>query len=148
MSRCKSNLKVVCYHLDGRLYKIFDSAKLAAEYFNAFPRTIDKCIRGDTLTAKGYLWRRYPLGEIPDRIEQYKKKSVSSTSIPIAEIDKDGNILHYYSSIKKAGKELGIDPHSIRDVLNHKSRQSNGHVFRYLNNDELNNRDILVNNRE
>lgn len=138
MGRCRSNFKVVAYQLDGRLFRIYETAKEASLSLNAHPRTIDKCIRGDTLTAYCYMWRRYPVENIPECIEPLERKTTTHAPIPIAEIDEKGQVIAYYESIKKAGKELGIDPHSIRDNLNDKSKQANGHMFRYLNSEELN----------
>lgn len=57
MGICKSNERVVAYHLDGRLFRIYESARKAALNRHAHHRTIDKCIRGDILTAFGYMWR-------------------------------------------------------------------------------------------
>ena len=142
MGRCKSNERVVAYHLDGRLFRIYESARKAALNRHAHPRTIDKCIRGDTLTAFGYMWRRYPVDSIPEQIEPFQKPTSTFAPVPIAEIDENGNVIRYFESIKKAGKELGIDPHSIMDNLRGKSRQTNGHMFRYLNSEELNNQNI------
>ena len=137
MPRYPSNCKVVAYKLDGSLFKVYDSALKASKSRHCYKRTIDKCIRGDTLTAFGYMWRRYPSDSIPKSITPLKKSNQSKISIPIAEIDKNGEIIKIYPSIRKASKELGLDYHSIRDVLNNKYKTCNGHMFRYLNKDEL-----------
>ena len=139
MPRYPSTYKVVAYRLDGSLFRVYDSALKASKSRHCYKRTIDKCIRGDTLTAFGYMWRRYPSDSIPKSIEPLKKKKVSTISIPIAEISELGEIIKVYSSIRKASKELGLDYHSIRDVLNNKYKTVNGHMFRYLNKDELDN---------
>lgn len=131
MGRCKSNERVVAYHLDGRLFRIYKSAIKAALNRHAHPRTIDKCIRGDTLTAFGYMWRRYPVDSIPKQIEPYQKPATTHAAVPIEEIDENGNVIKQFSSIKSAGKKLGIDPHSIRDNLNGKYKSAKGHKFRY-----------------
>jgi hypothetical protein len=124
MGRCKSNERVVAYHLDGRLFRIYESARKAALNRHAHPRTIDKCIRGDSLTAFGYMWRRYPVDSIPEQIEPFQKPTSTFAPVPIAEIDENGNVIHYFESIKNAGKTLGIDPHSIRDNLRGKGKQT------------------------
>lgn len=131
MSRCKLNERVVAYRLDGSLYRIYESARKAALNRRAYPRTIDKCIRGDSQTAFGLMWRRYPVDSIPEEIEPYQKLTTTHAAVPIEEIDENGNVIQQFSSIKSAGKKLGIDPHSIRDNLNGKYKSGKGHKFRY-----------------
>ena len=131
MPRCKANQKVVAYRLNGDLFRVYDSARQAALSRHAYPRSIDKCIRGDTLTAFNYMWRRYPEDDIPQRIEPLKKEKISTKSKPIVEIDDNGNIINRYPSIKAASLSLHIDPHSIRDNLNNKAKQAKGHRFKY-----------------
>ena len=104
MSRCKTSFKVVAYRLDGSLFRIYDSARSAAKSRHAYPRTIDKCIRGDTTTAYGYMWRRFEDNNIPTTIEPYQKPTSTKGAIPIVEIDSNGDIIHQYSSIKKASE--------------------------------------------
>lgn len=148
MGRCKSNMKVVSYHLDGTIFRIYDSAKEASINRKCHPRTIDKCIRGDTLTANGYMWRRFEENNIPNQIEPLRKKEMTYASIPIAEINEKGDVISLFPSINKASKILGIDPHSIRDVLNNKNKKCNGHMFRYLNKNELEKENINLENRK
>ena len=132
MGRKASTFRVVAYHLDGSFYKTFLTAKEACLFLKCHPRTIDKCIRGDTTTAFNFMWRRYPFDSIPEKIEPYKKEEINHSPSRIAEIDINGKIISEYSSIKKASKELGVDPHSIRDVLKGKAKQAKGHIFKYL----------------
>ena len=137
MSRCKSSFKVVCYQKDGTLFRVYDSALSAAKSRKAYPRSIDKCIRGDTLTAFGYMWRRYPENKIPERIEPLQRKSSVSRSTPIALVDISNHIIKVYDSIRKASLDNDVDPHSIRDVLSGKARLAKGKKYRYLSDIEL-----------
>ena len=139
MPRYKTNYKVVAYKFDGSLYRIYDSALQASKSKHCYKRSIDKCIRGERVTAFNLLWRRYPSDSIPNSIEPYIKKKHITTSIPIAEINIAGEIIRIYPSIRAASVTLNIDSHSIRDVLNGKYSKCNGHMFRLLNKDELEN---------
>lgn len=137
MGRYKRNYKVVAYKKDGTLFRIYDSAREACKSRHAYIRSIDKCLKGERKTALNYMWRRYPFDDIPTHIEPYEKSSTSKAAIPIAEVDEKGDIIKVYPSIRKASKELHIDSHSIRDVLNGTYKKCNGHMFRYLNKEEL-----------
>ena len=137
MGRYKRNYKVVAYKKDGTLFRIYDSAREACKSRHAYIRSIDKCLKGERKTAFNYMWRRYLVNDIPLSIEPYKKASNSKVAKPIAEVDEKGDIIKVYPSIRKASKELCIDSHSIRDVLNGTYKKCNGHMFRYLNKEEL-----------
>ena len=134
MARYKSEFKVVAYRKDGSLFRIYDSARKAAKSRHAYSRSIDKCLKGERKTALNYMWRRYLVNDIPLSIEPYKKASNSKVAKPIAEVDEKGDIIKNYPSIRKVSKELHIDYHSIRDVLNGVYSKCNGRIFKYLNN--------------
>lgn len=144
MGRCSSSFKVVAYRLDGSLFRVYDSANQASKNRHTKSRAIDKCIKGEIDTAFGYMWRRYLVSEIPESIEPLRKEILTYTRIPILEVDEKGDIIHFYSSIKKASEELGIDSRSIRDVLKGKLKTCNGHMFRYLNSEELEKYNIVI----
>lgn len=137
MGRYSSKFKVVAYKKDGSLFRIYNSAREACKSRHAYIRNIDKCLKGERKTAFNYMWKRFLEDEIPNNIPPLEKSSTSKVSIPIAEIDELGNVIKIYSSIRKASKELHIDSHSIRDVLNGLYNKCNGHMFRYLNKEEL-----------
>ena len=139
MARAKANTRVVAYRLDGSLFRVYPSAKAAATSRHAHPRSIDKCIRGDSLTAFNLMWRRFDFDNIPESIPPFERPTVSMSPIKVAEVDEKGNVIKVYSSIKEAGRELNVDLHSIRDVLKGKFKTANGHMFKLLNNDELSN---------
>lgn len=124
--------RVVAYRKDGSLYRIYLSARQASLSRHAHPRTIDKCIRGDTLTAFGYIWKRFPVDNIPNKIEPLLEKEVSTTKKAVALIDDNGNVLKTYSSIRKAAIDNEVDSHSIRDVLSGKYKAVKNKKFRYL----------------
>ena len=119
MGRCKKESKVVAYSLSGKLYKIYDSAKEASLSFG-HRRTVDKCLRGENLTAFNLQWKRL------------KKKKRVTVSNPIALIDENGNIIKKYPSIKRAALENNVDPHSIRNVLSGKYKFAKGSRYKKL----------------
>ena len=138
--------KVVAYHLNGKIFRIYDSARQASLSNHGHPRTIDKCIRGNNLTAYGYMWRRVPTGAIPDRIEPYKTATISMGNRAIAKLTSNGGIIEVYSSIKEAAKKNNIDAHSIRDVLNGKYKHAGGYTYRELTDKEIEENAIYVGN--
>ncbi len=129
---------VACYNLDGKFVRTYKSARAASKSLHLHPRTIEKCIRGESKTAKGMLWRRFNDNNVPAEIEPLGKRITTISARPIALIDENNQIIKTYPSIRKASIENKIDPKSIRDVLNGKSKFAKGNRYRYLSNNECN----------
>lgn len=127
-----SKYVVACYTLDGELVKIYPSARKAALSRNLYPRTIDRCIRGDVKTVKNLQWKRYLVNEVPTTIEPYKKQAILRKAKPIGKLDEFGNIIETYPSLKQAAKANNIDPHSLRDLLNGKYKYIGKTKYIYL----------------
>ena len=132
MKRNGKEYVVACYTLEGELVKVYPSARKAAINRSMHPRTIDRCIRGDVLTAKNLLWRRVEKDHVPTTIEPYEKPVVTREAKPIGKIDELGNVIETYPSLKQAAKSNNMDPHSLRDLLNNKYQYSGKKKFIYL----------------
>lgn len=136
MSRV-SNTVVACYTLEGKLVKIYESAKKAALSRHLYPRTIDRCIRGDITTVKNLQWKRFKVGEVPESISPIENKTTILSIRPIAKIDELGEIIEVYPSIKNASIKNKLDPHTLRDILNKKYAYIGKAKFRYLSDNEI-----------
>ena len=123
---------VVSYSLEGKKLETYKTAKEASEVNHVHPRSIDKCIRKERETVKGKIWRRYLLDEVPEYISVSKKEVQRKRHTSIAEIDEDNNIINIYPSIRQASLVNKVDSHTIRDVLQGKTRTAKGKRYRYL----------------
>ena len=132
MKASKKKYRVACYSLDGKLFKVYESARKASLSRHAHPRSIDKVIRGERTTAFGYMWRRFPVNEIPENIPPLEITKKSRKAKAIAKVDERGKIIKKYPSIKQASIEENIDTHSLRDHLNKKTKHVRGLTFQYL----------------
>ena len=124
MSKQKDTV-IACYKLNGKLVRVYPSARSAAKSRHLFPRTIDRATRGDLLTAKHLLWRRVDKDNVPLTISPYVKEKHSNIKKKVALVDDNGNILKIYPSLLSAAKENKIDPHTLRDRLNGKYSSNN-----------------------
>ena len=131
MSKQKDTV-IACYKLNGKLVRVYPSARSAAKSRHLFPRTIDRATRGDLLTAKNLLWRRVDKDNVPLTISPYVKQKHSNIKKRVALVDDNGNILKIYPSLLSAAKENKIDPHSLRDRLNGKYSSNNKTKFKYI----------------
>ena len=137
MGRYNRDSRVVAYRLDGSLFKVYLSARSACRSRHGHPRTIDKCLRGESSTAYGYMWRRFNVSEIPTMIDPLTKGTSTSGKVPIALINSDGSIIKIYQSIKDCSNDLNLKTYQISDVLKGKVHQVKGYQFRYLSDDKL-----------
>ena len=131
MSKQKDTV-IACYKLNGKLVRVYPSARSAAKSRHLFPRTIDRATRGDLLTAKNLLWRRVDKGNVPLTISPYIKEKHSNIKKRVALVDDNGDIINIYPSLLSAAKENKIDPHTLRDRLNGKYSSNNKTKFIYL----------------
>ena len=131
MSKQKDTV-IACYKLNGKLVRVYPSARSAAKSRHLFPRTIDRATRGDLLTAKNLLWRRVDKDNVPLTIEPYIKEKHSNIKKKVALVDDNGNIIEIYPSLLSAAKENKIDPHTLRDRLNGKYSSNNKTKFKYV----------------
>ena len=132
MSKQKDTV-IACYKLNGKLVRVYPSARSAAKSRHLFPRTIDRATRGDLLTAKNLLWRRVDKDNVPLEIEPYVKEKHSNIKKRVALVDDNGNIIRIYPSLLSAAKENKIDPHTLRDRINGKYKSKNKARFIYIN---------------
>ena len=130
-----SSTVIAAYTLKGKLVKTYSSAREAARCRHVYKRTIDRATRGDVLTVKNLLWRRVDKSNVPLSIEPYKKERHSNKSKSVAKLDENNVILEVYPSILAASKANNIDPHTLRDRLNHKYSQSSKAKFVYVDKD-------------
>ena len=131
MSKRKDTV-IACYKLNGKLVRVYPSARSVAKSRHLFPRTIDRATRGDLLTAKNLLWRRVDKDNVPLTIEPYIKEKHSNIKKRVALVDDNGNIIKIYPSLLSAAKENKIDPHTLRDRLNGKYSSNNKTKFKYV----------------
>lgn len=131
------NTVVACYSLEGELVKIYESAKQASKSRNLFPRTIDRCIRGDVLTVKGLQWKRFPKDKVPNKIPALVIEKEKVSIRPIAKIDENGEIIETYSSLRKAAISNNIDPHTLRDRIKGKYEYVGKEKYRELSDEEI-----------
>ena len=120
---------IVSYDFNGKLVRVYETAKEASQKLGLFDRTIDKAIRMNT-TAGGYLWRRYNSEEdIKKTIEPYRKEKKSTISQPIIRIDSEGNEVEY-KSIRFASLESNVSMKQIRECLLGHQSQAGGYKWK------------------
>lgn len=123
-------IKVYQYDLEGNYVKEWSCAGEASKEYNSNYKTIARACRQELKSCCGFQWRY----ELYDKIEKYNPLTPSreSQSIKIAEIDKFGNIIKEYNSIRDASREINTCNSNITAVLKGKYKQIKGHIYIYI----------------
>lgn len=107
-----SGVYIVCYNMDGMLYKKYRTIGEAAEELDVSSTSISKALRGERNTAAGYIWRKYPNDSlIPEVIEVEFNVNLTNSgqARKVAKIDEKGEVIEEYLSIAEAAKKHEMD---------------------------------------
>jgi len=114
-----------CYSLDGKYIKTYSSYREAFKETGAQPSMILRSVRGECVSAGGFVWRE-DVGDYWD-IEVRGKYEMNYS--PVLQIDKSGNVVGEYESIKDAIEKTGIV--NISPVCRGLRKRAGGYVWKY-----------------
>jgi group I intron endonuclease len=130
--REKLSKSVIQYDLQGNKIAEYSSITEASVNNNLSINAVGNCVRGYTLTTKGYIWK-YADEQFDISIIDKDKlaKSIKTVNQPrkIWQMSFDGNIINEFCSIAEAKKETGIL--HIDAVLYGTRKTAGGYVWRY-----------------
>jgi len=126
--------KVAQYTLDGRLVKIFESAKVACKDFTGLP-AISRAAKGGISTAAGFQWRYFkdkPLKIIEKCIEPDIRRGIGHRK-RVAQYTLDGKLIEVFESILSASRETGVHFTSISGIVRGRFNTAGGFKWRFVN---------------
>ena len=101
------NTVVAAYSLDGKLKRTYKSAKDAARSLKLHPRSIDKCIRGETKTCHNLLWFRCDIDNVPTNVEPLSTNTfISNKPKKIVQLSLNNKYIKTFKSIHDASRAL------------------------------------------
>ncbi len=104
--------KVHQYALNGDYLREWESFADASRYYGLHPSSkITGAVKRKG-TCVGFQWRDYKTNRLLS-----KSTGPSSTPIPIEQIDNKGTVVNTFTSAAQAGRETGIEPVHIREVV-------------------------------
>jgi hypothetical protein len=114
--------EVIQYDLSGNFIKEWPSVM---EVKKEYSGNISSCCRGESLSANGYIWRyKNEYIEIDlDKLNYNKRK--------VKKMDKDGNIVKVYNSIKEASFD-GFNESNIQDCCVYRLKTHREFIWRYF----------------
>ena len=124
---------VACYDLNGKLKRTYPTAKSAARSLKLHPRSIDKCILGETKTCHNLLWFRCDIDNVPTNVEPLSTNTfICNKPKKIEQLSLDNKYIKTFKSIHDASRALNKPRQAISDCLNHKYKTAYGFKWRYV----------------
>ena len=136
----KKNRPEITYTIaEGSVRHIFKTSFQTVIAFTAIlaslsdPRTIDKCIRGETKTAHNLIWKRCEPNNVPLLIEPLSTNTyIKNRAKKISQYSLDNKYIKTYKSINDAAKVLHKPRQAISDCLYGKYQTAYGFKWRYV----------------
>ena len=125
---------LVCqYDLDGNYLKSFVNVESASKETGVSQDSIRRVCSGVRDTGGGYMWRRYLVAEIPQKMGAYIKTEQVNGPRKIVQYSTSGDIIASYDSISEAVRMTGVNAKSIRETAKGKQNHAGGYVWKYEN---------------
>lgn len=119
------------YSLSGEFINSYPNCVVAGKENYLYPRVIEKCTRGELLSAGNFIWRRVLPNTSKTNIKiEIKENKRSYSPIKVNQYDLDGNFIKSYSSINEASKNNHIDNKSIREVIKGRQRKAGNFIWK------------------
>ena len=121
--------KVGQYNEKDELIAAFPSIGEACRSTGISHKSIQRCAAGERKSGGGYIWKY--LSEPKMRMPYSNRKSCWNKQ-PIAQYDKQGNLIATYESIQAAADTVGCDTSNISRAARGVTKSSGGYIWKYL----------------
>ena len=116
------------YSFEGELLDTYMSLKEAAKRNSVTEDSISGCCKGWRSFSNGFRWKYYNINEdILNNIGEYKNPRLKA----VIQKDKQGDLIHIYSSIKEASEKTGIRKNNICACCKGVYKTSGGFIWEY-----------------
>lgn len=129
----KYGQKVTQYDLSGRKMAKYDSVKEASEASGVHINAINRMLKGEYKSTKGFYWKKgYGKDQIDLSNYKWGRESMASTqSKKVKQYSLDGKYLLTFSSIKAAAKEIKVHLSTLCGALNGRQKTAGGYIWKY-----------------
>ena len=121
--------KVGQYNEKDELIAAFPSIGEACRSTGISYKSIQRCAAGERKSGGGYIWKY--LSE-PKMKMPFQKRRTFFNRQPIAQYDKQDNLIATYESIQAAADAMGCDTSNISRAARGVTNSSGGYIWRYL----------------
>ena len=129
----KYGQKVTQYDLSGRKIAQYPCIKDASEASGVHVNAINKVLKGEYKSAKGFFWKKgYGKENIDLSGHKWGRESMAITqSKPVKQYGLNGKYVQTFPSVKQAAQMVGLHPTSIIDTLKGRQHTSGGFKWKY-----------------
>ena len=132
--RHKNSISVVQLDINGNFIKEWNSAKDAGRHIGHFDTSITSCCKNKLKTAYGYIWiykDEYENTKNKITKEQIENKLLNKNCIKVVQLDKFGDVVKIWDSIKKASDYNNVSTTSINYCCKNRNNHTCGSVWMY-----------------
>jgi hypothetical protein len=124
--------RIIQYSAEGNRLRIFRSIKEATAQTGIADSNLVRVLKGDALTAGGFVWRYFPdRKKISTKyIGKRKKLNVIRSRRPVQQYSLKGKLLKTFVSIADAAQKNAIASSSISNCLAGRTKQTGGYVWK------------------
>ena len=126
LNNCAINLRICTTKEHHKFHSGINNPRLGKHRSDETKERISKALKGKYVGAKHFMYGQH-------RSETTKRKLKEKHSIPIYQLDKDGNILQKWESALEASKQLGISNCHICSCCRGKRLTTGGYRCAYAN---------------
>ena len=131
---------ILQYDLDGNFLKMWTGISETARSLGVGYSGISNCINGRNKSAYGYMWKSYTNGDIPQKIEPYKKRKNGVYPLDvkrnrkckqISQYSADGTLIKVWESYKEIDKVYKNSNGNIFKCISGKAKTAYGYIWKY-----------------
>ena len=125
------------YDSDGLLLKEFNSYQQASQESGVKTIYIQQVCYGKKNSAGGFIWRKGPLGELPDTVAPLSRTRPTRTPKPVRQRTLSGEFVAVYASVNKAAKAVGRGRKDVQNAAAGRQKTCAGCVWDFVPVEEL-----------
>lgn len=125
--------KLTQYDTTGRKIATYPGVREASEASGAAVNSINKALRGELKSARGFIWKK---GIGADRIDlsNYKigrESAAAKRSRPVLQFDLKGKLVNKFNSVKAAAVSFNKQPATLSYVLKGHQKTCGGYIWKF-----------------
>ena len=133
----RSGYLVRQYDKDGVLIKEYQNYQQASEESGVKTIYIQQVCYGKKNSAGGFIWRKGPLGELPDSVAPLKRPRPTRVPKPVRQRTLSGEFVAIYASVNKAAKAVGRGRKDVQSAAAGRQKTCAGCVWDFVPAEEL-----------
>ncbi len=124
--------KIIQYSAEGGMLRLFKSVQQASAKTGIAEPNLTNVLKGNALTAGGFVWRYYPGRKKISTayIRKRKAQRITLSRKPVSQYSLKGKFLRSFKSVSEAAKKTRIASSSISNCLSGRSKRTGNYIWK------------------